>query len=247
MALIRSEHSNELAVQAAKESLNEAERALEEARSQLEKKERAQYHEEQIWSDTIRRNSTWVTIGLMGVNMLILLSSVIIIEPWRRKNMVKEIRAVLDQQIAQQRLDLASGKAAIDGSDTDLIAENKAMETESDLRTGGEAVSATTLSVAEELAGSCEPPMEDSSTFATGIPLNGHKLHVKSSSSPIKDMMGTESSVTKAFTRFKNYFHEAFSDHHITIRQNELTKAALQGASVGAVLIAVMFGFIRSR
>ena len=96
MALIRSEHINDQAVREAKDAVANAENALEEARSQLEKRERAQYHEEQIWSDTIRRNSTWVTFGLMGVNIFLLLLSLAILEPWRRRRMVREIKNALE-------------------------------------------------------------------------------------------------------------------------------------------------------
>lgn len=98
MALIRSEHVNEQRVQRAKESLGEKEKALEEARAQLEKSERRQYHEEQIWSDTIRRNSTWVTFGLMGFNIFLLLASLLVFEPWRRRRLVREIRSALDEK-----------------------------------------------------------------------------------------------------------------------------------------------------
>ncbi|KAF1990839.1 hypothetical protein K402DRAFT_297680, partial [Aulographum hederae CBS 113979] len=95
MSLIRSEHVNEQNVQGAKDALLAAERSLEEARARLEKRERAQYHEEQVWSDTIRRNSTWVTFGLMGFNIFLLLANLVIIEPWRRRRMVKEIKGVM--------------------------------------------------------------------------------------------------------------------------------------------------------
>jgi len=97
MSLIRSEHMNEQAVQRAKDGVTTTERALEEARMRLEKRERAQYHEEQIWSDTIRRNSTWVTFGLMGLNILLLLANVVAIEPWRRRRLVKEFRSALEE------------------------------------------------------------------------------------------------------------------------------------------------------
>ena len=96
MSLIRSEHVNEQNVQAAREALLAAEKALEESRSRLERREREQYHEEQIWSDTIRRNSTWVTIGLMGFNIILLLANIGLFEPWRRQRMVREIKATLE-------------------------------------------------------------------------------------------------------------------------------------------------------
>jgi sensitive to high expression protein 9 len=96
MSLIRSEHLNDKAVREAKEAVTDAEASLEDARRHLEKRERAQYHEEQIWSDTIRRNSTWVTFGLMGVNIFLLLLSLLILEPWRRRRMVREIKNALE-------------------------------------------------------------------------------------------------------------------------------------------------------
>lgn len=110
MSLIRSEHLNDKAVREAKDAVDAAETALEEARSYLEKRERAQYHEEQIWSDTIRRNSTWVTFGLMGVNIFLLLLSLLILEPWRRKRMVREIKSALE---AQQAASVASVAPAL--------------------------------------------------------------------------------------------------------------------------------------
>ncbi|KAL5117919.1 sensitivity to high expression protein she9 [Pleosporales sp. CAS-2024a] len=103
MSLIRSEHVNDQAIRQAKESVVSAEAALEEARTQLEKRERAQYHEEQIWSDTIRRNSTWVTFGLMGVNIFLLLLSLAILEPWRRRRMVREIKSALEVQMETRK------------------------------------------------------------------------------------------------------------------------------------------------
>ena len=111
MALIRSEHINDQAVREAKDAVANAENALEDARAQLEKRERAQYHEEQIWSDTIRRNSTWVTFGLMGVNIFLLLLSLAILEPWRRRRMVREIKKALEAQ-HQIAMDAAASSAA---------------------------------------------------------------------------------------------------------------------------------------
>ncbi|KAJ4410883.1 sensitivity to high expression protein she9 [Didymella pomorum] len=107
MSLIRSEHLNDKAVREAKDAVEAAETALEEARSYLEKRERAQYHEEQIWSDTIRRNSTWVTFGLMGVNIFLLLLSLLILEPYRRRRMVREIKSALEAQQATSEAALA--------------------------------------------------------------------------------------------------------------------------------------------
>ncbi|KAF2672235.1 hypothetical protein BT63DRAFT_191931 [Microthyrium microscopicum] len=108
MSLVRSEHANDQAVQEAKDTATIAEKSLEEARTRLEKRERAQYHEEQIWSDTIRRNSTWVTMGLMGVNIFLLLVNLVIFEPWRRRRIVREVRMALDEKEFGTAVDGAS-------------------------------------------------------------------------------------------------------------------------------------------
>lgn len=100
MSLIRSEHVNEHAVTEAKEQVRDSERQLEEARQGLEKMERRMYHEEQVWSDTIRRNSTWVTFGLMGLNLVLLVGNFVVFEPWRRRRIVREVRDALDEKTA---------------------------------------------------------------------------------------------------------------------------------------------------
>jgi len=112
MQLIRNEHINDTTVQDAKTSLALAERKLEDDRTRLEKIERKQYHEEQIWSDTIRRNSTWVTFGLMGFNIILLLLSLLILEPWRRRRMVREIRTALNEKMDNVPAAFAAAAAA---------------------------------------------------------------------------------------------------------------------------------------
>jgi sensitive to high expression protein 9, mitochondrial len=105
MALIRSEHEHDQSVEGAKDAVTAAEQSLEEARTRLEERERAQYHEEQIWSDTIRRNSSWVTFGLMGVNIALVVVNLVALEPWRRKRMVGEIRELLRDEMESRGVD----------------------------------------------------------------------------------------------------------------------------------------------
>ena len=88
-ALYRSDHANEQAETAAQENLVAAERGAEEAAAKLSASILARYHEEQIWSDKIRRMSTWGTWGLMGVNILLFLVFQIGVEPWRRRRLVR--------------------------------------------------------------------------------------------------------------------------------------------------------------
>jgi sensitive to high expression protein 9 len=100
MARLREGHALEARDRGAREGLERAERRLDEARARLDERVRARYHEEQVWSDTIRRNATWWTVGLMGLNVAILLVNVVAVEPWRRRRLVEEIRGVLEGRMA---------------------------------------------------------------------------------------------------------------------------------------------------
>lgn len=88
-SLYRSDHANEQAESQAQAALAAAERVAEEAGTRLGKSILARYHEEQIWSDKIRRMSTWGTWGLMGVNVLLFLVFQVAVEPWRRARLVR--------------------------------------------------------------------------------------------------------------------------------------------------------------
>ena len=47
------------------------------------------YHEEQIWSDKIRRTSTWGTFLLMGMNIVLFLVFQLLLEPWKRRRLTR--------------------------------------------------------------------------------------------------------------------------------------------------------------
>lgn len=64
------------------------------------------YHEEQIWSDKIRRTSTWGTFILMGVNIVLFLVFQLLLEPWKRKRLTRsfedKVKKALDQYSIEQ-------------------------------------------------------------------------------------------------------------------------------------------------
>src|SRR5204863_5770980 len=101
-SLYRSDHANERAESNAQEALGVAEREAEEAAARLSNSILARYHEEQIWSDKIRRMSTWGTWGLMGVNVLLFFLFQVAVEPWRRKRLVRgfeeKVQAALERE-----------------------------------------------------------------------------------------------------------------------------------------------------
>ena len=68
----------------------------------------ARYHEEQIWSDKvhvmhatllasyrkqIRSLSTYGTLAITGINVLVFLLALVVVEPWRRRKLVDKIEA----------------------------------------------------------------------------------------------------------------------------------------------------------
>jgi sensitive to high expression protein 9 len=111
MARLREGHALETRDRETRDGLARAERRLDEARARLDERVRARYHEEQVWSDTIRRNATWWTVGLMGLNVAVLLVNVVVVEPWRRRRLVGEIRTVMDGRPAA----VVEGTSAVEG------------------------------------------------------------------------------------------------------------------------------------
>ncbi|KAK7618663.1 hypothetical protein IWX50DRAFT_564853 [Phyllosticta citricarpa] len=221
MALIRSEHLNEQAVRNAKEAVQSADRALEEARSHLEKRERAQYHEEQIWSDTIRRNSTWVTFGLMGVNILLLLSQLVVIEPWRRRRLVREIKNALDERTMTTPIPVAAAPASAaeaalpsdQQGNNAVVPSNPNHTVETDIDS---VVEPAGIKVEDAETNTLQPAQDpDRGTFTVSVDPSGPETTV-----PIPDRR----------------IHELFSEKVVSVRKIDMTTAALQGAAAGAVL-----------
>ncbi|KND91902.1 Sensitive to high expression protein 9, mitochondrial [Tolypocladium ophioglossoides CBS 100239] len=89
--LYRTDHVLEGEVTGAQESLTEAEAEEQSLGQRLNAGILKRYHEEQIWSDRIRRASTWGTWGLMGMNFLLFVVLQFVAEPWRRKRLVKGV------------------------------------------------------------------------------------------------------------------------------------------------------------
>ncbi|KAH6673974.1 Mdm33 family-domain-containing protein [Plectosphaerella plurivora] len=116
--LYRRDHTLEQEVAAAAERLNEAESDQQRLSQDLMAGMLRRYHEEQIWSDRIRRASTWGTWGLMGVNVLLFIVLQFFAEPWRRRRLV---RAVVEEEkdvLHSVREELAAVRGALTAAAT---------------------------------------------------------------------------------------------------------------------------------
>ncbi|KAF2265727.1 hypothetical protein CC78DRAFT_578895 [Lojkania enalia] len=241
MSLIRAEHVIDQAIREAKDAVLARETELEEARTRLEKRERAQYHEEQIWSDTIRRNSTWVTFGLMGFNILLLLTSLLIIEPWRRRRMVREIKTALEAQRAVPATAVTSPPAT---QSTEWLQPSPALE--------------ATIDEVIEPAGT---PLESIAPVAENVPsfaeveetAEKQKTILDITSSPAAELAGLpEEREVKADMKPLTWkdsivltFQDLVSKRYISIRKVDFTVAICSAATAGAVISGALIMLLR--
>ncbi|KAI9668107.1 MAG: sensitivity to high expression protein she9 [Bathelium mastoideum] len=242
MALIRSEHVNEQDVATSLAVLRDKERELEEGRRQLEKMERQQYHEEQIWSDTIRRNSTWVTMGLMGVNILLLLVNIVGVEPWRRRKLIREVKKALDEKT----VDVSAAPATIDGDlekEIDKVVEPEGvlLETvEMEDVTANVGVTSTDGKMEDNTAG-VEVTSTDGKIEETSVPVPDEGVSVTDGSDAVLDQRSLK------ITMWEYCRQEIFSERLISLRKVDVTYVALQGAATGVAVMGILFVILRPK
>ncbi|KAL5356025.1 sensitive to high expression protein 9-like protein, mitochondrial [Aspergillus floccosus] len=223
--LYRNDHTNEVAENEAQEALTAAEREAEEAAAQLSKSILSRYHEEQVWSDKIRRMSTWGTWGLMGMNVLLFLIFQIAVEPWRRKRLVKGFEEKVIEAIEKERemnhvevlSPAAAATAAVEAAGEDAVPAPVEEETTSD---GASMVEDTTGAAVEE---------------ETGLAHESYKAQLPS----LPSTLSVES--------WHQYLHDLFSERSMIITQRDLSSVALQSAAAGAAVMGLVIALIRPR
>jgi sensitive to high expression protein 9, mitochondrial len=105
------------------------------------------YHEEQIWSDKIRRASTWGTFLLMGVNLFLFGVVQIGLEPWRRRRLVVGFEEKVREVVLQQQHQLEGGQVEEVGEgSTSAVGGNMSM---TDIQDNEEDVVLKEMSTAE--------------------------------------------------------------------------------------------------
>lgn len=220
-ALYRSDHTNEQTEVAAQANLTALEKKSEEAATRLSASILARYHEEQIWSDKIRRMSTWGTWGLMGVNVLLFLIFQIGVEPWRRKRLLKgfedKVMEALDRESfgtsVQSEIEEPSGRIV-----EAPITERSQIQKPEEILPDGQSWRTDTVS---------DIPTEE----VTKKPL----LH-EEPSTPLATLQVMQHKA-----------QDLFSDRQIVLRRIDLTTATLEGAAIGAVLVGAIFSLLRPR
>lgn len=220
-ALYRMDHSNEQAVQESATRLADAEREAEHAASKLSSSILSRYHEEQIWSDKIRRMSTWGTWGLMGVNVLLFLVFQFGFEPWRRRRLVhgfeEKVREALEKEkIAHaERLDAEKAQEVpLDGIVAAGIQELQE-EMEDGTQSSEPAVDAVVACIRGE-------PEEEAA-------LDTAEMHIPRALLQLRKPETWAAAV-----------QDLFSERLVQMRKQDVTIIALEGAATGATIVAII-------
>ncbi|KAJ5312819.1 hypothetical protein N7508_003649 [Penicillium antarcticum] len=235
--LYRNDHTNEVAETETSHALSAAEREAEEAAAQLSKSILSRYHEEQVWSDKIRRMSTWGTWGLMGVNVLLFLVFQILVEPWRRKRLVKgfedKVVEALEKEKELNRAFLAETAGALSAIPSEVV----------------DATSDTEPStVIEDVPAAVKESIPDAANDAAAAP-SVVGVASDASATPAQSLQSRLSGISHPPTSveyWKSAFHEFFSERSVAVSQRDITTVALQSAATGAALMGLLFALIRS-
>ena len=214
----------------AQEAVAVAERKAEEGSTKLSASILARYHEEQIWSDKIRRMSTWGTWGLMGVNVLLFLVFQIGVEPWRRKRLVKGFEEKVLEALERegQASNAATGAA---------LAALQASHTSQATRTIQSVDSDAVKPVSDVI-----DAIEEVVSAETGIEPGAvpEALMVDIPKPPSNRVLGMQETYIQSIK-------DLFSERQITLRKLDLTTATLEGAFAGIALASIIGALLRNR
>ncbi|KAJ5946315.1 hypothetical protein N7454_003154 [Penicillium verhagenii] len=241
--LYRNDHTNEVAETETQEALAQAEREAEEAAAQLSKSILSRYHEEQVWSDKIRRMSTWGTWGLMGMNVLLFLIFQILVEPWRRRRLVKgfedKVVEALEKEKAINQAALVGG--VIPALDSVKTADAPAESSVVAVAATADSPSGEGTESAESAEGAVvELKAEDKALLETTSP-------VDNASQTLYSRLAGISLSPYSLEYWHQSLNELLSDRSVAITQRDLTVAAVQSAAAGAAVMGLLFALLKPR
>ncbi|AEO66307.1 896e9547-af9a-47ff-a2f8-a602112b3fa7 [Thermothielavioides terrestris] len=221
--LYRSDHTLEADVAAAAAELTDAETDEARLSAALTAGILKRYHEEQIWSDRIRRQSTWGTWGLMGVNVVLFLVLQFVAEPWRRKRLMKGIAEREEGVMDEVRRELEEVRAALAAS---RLHERQAAEP------GASTAAEEPLAV---------------EGHGTGPAPGTSSLGVTAEQVPRKPWKEVLLDYWEDPKRFQADVLDLYSERKIDLRMRDASLIALQGAAAGATIAgALALALLRS-
>ncbi|KAG1822580.1 Mdm33 family-domain-containing protein [Suillus subaureus] len=113
-SLVRSDHHLEQHEVATKAKVSENEDALDREFGELMRAILARYHEEQVWSDKIRSASTYGSMMVLGVNVVVFILAIVVVEPWKRRRLAQTFEKKVEEIAAETQALIESGSANLD-------------------------------------------------------------------------------------------------------------------------------------
>ncbi|KAK7682419.1 hypothetical protein QCA50_014624 [Cerrena zonata] len=100
-ALVRQDHLYEQAEARAKAATGATEAEVEREFTELMRVILNRYHEEQIWSDKIRSVSTYGSLTVLGLNLLVFVTAILFVEPWKRRRLAQTFEKKVEEMTAE--------------------------------------------------------------------------------------------------------------------------------------------------
>ena len=69
----------------------------------------SRYHEEQLWSDKLRSFSTYVSVSVMVANLLVFVTAIVFVEPYKRKRLAQTFEERVTEMTAQVETRIENG------------------------------------------------------------------------------------------------------------------------------------------
>ncbi|KAK6210424.1 Serine/threonine kinase [Pestalotiopsis sp. IQ-011] len=231
-ALYRTDYEVEAGVAERARELEHAEREAERLARELSSGILARYHEEQIWSDKIRRMSTWGTWGLMGVNILLFFMFQFGAEPWRRARLVRGFEEKVREALEHER---ETGRA-------------ERLEFFQSARLENAAAAAAQSSAPEVFP---ETPAGEAAGVPTEAPVVAAVEAVETPPEVIQEAgLRQPTSWREIFTStawWRETAAELTSERKVAVRMCDVSLLALEGAAAGAALAGTVALFFLRR
>ncbi|THH31185.1 hypothetical protein EUX98_g3010 [Antrodiella citrinella] len=96
-SLVRQDHLYEQNEARAKAASALTETEVEREFSELMRVILHRYHEEQIWSDKIRSVSTYGSLTVLGLNLLVFIVAILFVEPWKRRKLAQTFERKVEE------------------------------------------------------------------------------------------------------------------------------------------------------
>ncbi|KDQ09931.1 hypothetical protein BOTBODRAFT_190866 [Botryobasidium botryosum FD-172 SS1] len=111
--LVTQDHQHGLAEVRTKEAFALAEQEVEKEFNELMRAILNRYHEEQMWSDKIRSASTYGSLAALGLNLVVFILAIVLVEPWKRKRLAQTFERKIVEMSRENQAMIDNGMATL--------------------------------------------------------------------------------------------------------------------------------------